>query len=62
MYHYNRHKAYITKIVFEDRRHTNLSDLNDEVARYEKERSLHDIEAEDIQDKLSIPNDKLFDG
>ena len=62
MYHYRKRKAYITKICFKYCSNTNISDLTSNMASYEDERPLHSTEVEDIQDKLSISNDKLFDG
>lgn len=59
-YHYKKHKAYITKIDFQDRRDINISDMDDKIAHYENERSRHDTEVEDIQDKLGISDEKLF--
>jgi hypothetical protein len=55
-FHYKKHKAYITKIEFSDRREIPKFDNIDFA-----EKSLHTVEVEDIQDKLSIPDIKRSD-
>jgi hypothetical protein len=55
-YHYKKYKAYITKIVFSDSRDIDKSDFADPPIK-----SLHTVEAENVQDKYSIPDSKLFD-
>jgi hypothetical protein len=55
-YHYKKSKAYITKIIFSDRRYIDKLNSNDF-----NEKTLHQIETEDIQDKHGIPISKRVD-
>jgi hypothetical protein len=57
-HHYNKKKAYITKIEFKPHLGTFMKNLNDEIAHQEDQQTLHETEAKDVQDKLSIPDYK----